>query len=401
MPYLMCGYAATVILMLAGCYAFSRTMPGLRGLRLLVWALCCGLLGVLLLALRPVAPNWVTILVANEAIFVCALLIYCATADILNARPSFIPFGIGVLGAALVLLFYFTYSHEELNARIHICSTCFAIFAAARAWMLFTHRKPTVDQVPPASSLDSLITALAWLQVLIIGLQVGRMVLTVLYPPVEIVHMDLIQSGFSYLNLMLNAGAGFGLLWLTQAIHRRDLQRIAQTDSLTGLLNRRAFEEILARELRHSSHGEKPVTVLLIDIDRFKEVNDTWGHQAGDEVIRRVGLALQSSLRPGDALSRFGGEEFLILLNDATAQQAEEIAGRLRANIAGLADLPGSIRLTVSIGVAASRATDGREALLRRCDEALYLSKRGGRNLITLDESISGRVEATPAKASA
>src|SRR5215472_14067682 len=164
LPYLMCGYAATVILMLAGCYAFSWTMPGLRGLRLLMWALCCGLLGVLLLALRPVAPPWVTILVANAALFACSLLIYGATAEILNARPSFLPWGIGGLGPAFVALFYFTYSHEELTARIHICSACFAVYASARAWMLFTHRETGVDEAGSASALDSLITALVWLQ---------------------------------------------------------------------------------------------------------------------------------------------------------------------------------------------------------------------------------------------
>jgi diguanylate cyclase (GGDEF)-like protein len=123
-------------------------------------------------------------------------------------------------------------------------------------------------------------------------------------------------------------------------------------------------------------------------------VNDTYGHQAGDEVIRRVALALQSNLRPSDPLSRYGGEEFLILLRDSAPNQFEEIAGRLRAYIAGMSDLPGGIRLTVSIGVAASRLTDAPEALLRRCDDAMYLSKKAGRNLVTMDQSdpvVSGR----------
>ena len=105
MPYLMCGYAATVILMLAGCYAFSRTMPGLRGMRLLVGALFCGLMGVSLLAVRPIAPAWVTILLANGAIFLCSLLIYCATAEILDIRASFVPWGLGVSAIAVAGVF--------------------------------------------------------------------------------------------------------------------------------------------------------------------------------------------------------------------------------------------------------------------------------------------------------
>ena len=108
MPYLMCGYAATVILMLAGCYAIARTLPGLQGLRLLVYALICGLLGVALMATRPFAPAWITILVANGAIFACSLLIYCSTAEILDTGAAFLPWGIAVLVLAVLALSYFT-----------------------------------------------------------------------------------------------------------------------------------------------------------------------------------------------------------------------------------------------------------------------------------------------------
>ncbi len=101
MPYLMCGYAATVILMLAGCQAFARTSPGLRGVRLLVYALSCGLLGVVLVALRPIAPAWATIVLANGAIILCSLLLYSATAEILNRGASFLPWGFGALAAVL------------------------------------------------------------------------------------------------------------------------------------------------------------------------------------------------------------------------------------------------------------------------------------------------------------
>ena len=253
MPYLMFGYAATVILMLAGCYAISRTLPGLPGLRLLISALFWGLLGVLLLASRPFAPGWATILGANGAIFLCSYLIYCATADILNvpnARPSW---GIAMLGMGLAGLWYFTYFQESLPARIYICSGCFAVYAAARAVVLFAHRDPAADPAVPGTGLQPLIATLAWLQVVIVAVQVARIVLTALYPPTQIVQMDVIQSGTTYLNLILNAGGGFGLIWLAQAMHRRELHRMAQTDSLTGLLNRRAFEEILARELHRSS----------------------------------------------------------------------------------------------------------------------------------------------------
>lgn len=401
MPYLMCGYAATVILMLAGCYAISRTIPGLRGLRVLVYALFCGLLGVSLLATRQFAPEWATIIIANAAILTCSLLIYSATAEILDAGSAFHPWGIGTVAVASLLMAYFTYPHPDLTARIYISSGCFAIYSTAKAVLLFTYRKPVVEHGPARAGLDPLIAALTWLQLAIVVLQIVRIILTVLYPPSQIVHLDIIQAGFTYLNLILNAGSGFGLVWLAQTMHRRDLHHIAQTDSLTGLLNRRAFEEILTRELRRSTRMDTPLAILLVDIDRFKEVNDTFGHQAGDEVIRRVALALRNSLRPGDALSRFGGEEFVILLRDSTVRQSEEVAGRLRANIANLDDLPGRIRLTVSIGVAASQFNEDPETLMRRCDQAMYLSKKRGRNLVTVDRSLPSLPNAARAEASA
>jgi diguanylate cyclase (GGDEF)-like protein len=400
LPYLMYGYAATLVLMLAGCCVIARTVPGLRGVRLLGWALAFGLLGVALIAVRPVAPAWATILLAQASLFVSSLLIYSATADALDLTAGFIPWGVAIMTAACGANACFTYIRPDLPSRILVCSACFAIFAGAKATMLFHYKEPDGEQIDAPSALQTLISALAWLQMLVVILQILRGIVTVLYPPTEIVHMDVIQSGFTYLSLMLNAGSGCGLIWLALSIHRRDLHRMAQTDGMTGLLNRRAFEEILARELVRSNQNGKSVAVLLVDIDRFKQVNDRWGHPAGDEVIRRVSDSLRNTMRPSDALSRFGGEEFMILLREVTTEQSGEIAGRLRAEIAGLTDLPGGVRLTVSIGVAASHPLDTPLELLRRCDEALYRSKRGGRNLVTVDRSAAAGV-VTAAQASA
>jgi diguanylate cyclase (GGDEF)-like protein len=387
LPYLMYGYAATLVLMLAGCCVIARTVPGLRGVRMLGWALAFGLLGVALIAVRPVAPAWATILLAQAALFVSSLQIYAATAETLDLPAGFIPWGVAIMAAACGANACFTYIRPDLPSRILVCSACFAIFAGAKATMLFQFKEPDGEQVEAPSALLTLIAALAWLQMLVVILQILRGIVTVLYPPTEIVHMDVVQSGFTYLSLMLNAGSGCGLIWLALSIHRRDLHRMAQTDGMTGLLNRRAFEEILARELLRTKDTGKSVAVLQVDIDRFKQVNDRWGHQAGDEVIRRVGDSLRKTMRPSDALSRFGGEEFMILLREVTTEQSGEIAGRLRTEIAGLTDLPGGVRLTVSIGVAASHPFDIPHELLRRCDEALYRSKRGGRNLVTVDRS--------------
>jgi diguanylate cyclase (GGDEF)-like protein len=383
LPYLMYGYAATAFLLLLGCRMGALTVPGLRAVRLLSWALVFAIISVLLLSLRPYAPAWITILLANEALLVCILLVYRAAADTFSAPIPFLPWGIGLAILALAGNIWFTYVHDQLAARIVIVSSTCAIYAAAIALLLRKHL-PAEKQSSASTSLRSLTAALAWLQVLVVVLQAARGVRTILHPPTEILHIGIVQAGFTYLIMLVNVATGCGLIWLALCRHRRDLQLLAQTDSLTGLLNRRAFEEILYREMRRSAQAGEQTAVLMLDIDRFKDVNDSLGHHAGDEVIQRVSAVLRGKMRPLDVLARYGGDEFVILSPDTTEAQAEEIAQRLVEEISGLHELPGG-RVTVSIGAAASRPGDTVEHLLRRSDEAMYCSKRGGRNRVTVD----------------
>jgi diguanylate cyclase (GGDEF)-like protein len=384
LPYLMYGYAAAVLLMLVGCGVSASSVPGLRGIALLGWGYGAGLAGVVLLAMRPFAPAWATIILANEALFVFSLLLYCATAETLEVPRRFLPWGLGLMGTTVVVNGYYTYAKADLTARILVSSLYPAICAGFTAWMLLTYRESAAGLDPASGTRVPLNRALGWLQVLLLVQHGVRCLLTVSRPPGDILHLDLVQAGYTYTNMLLNIGAGCGLIWLSLCMQRRDLHTRAQTDGLTGLLNRRAFEELLGRELARSCHDGAPLSLLLMDIDRFKQVNDAWGHQAGDEVICRVSRALRDGTRPGDALSRFGGEEFLVLLRDTEALRAREVAERLRCAVAGLTGLRSDDPVTVSIGVAGSRQDDTPADLLRRCDEALYQSKRGGRNLVSV-----------------
>jgi diguanylate cyclase (GGDEF)-like protein len=343
--------------------------------------------------MRPFAPAWITILAANEALFASSLLIYCATAETLAVRMRFLPWGIGLLVAAFAANGYFTYLHPELTVRILIYSGTSAVYSAATAVLLFQPENPPTRFAGLVSTLRFPTAALAWLQMLIVVQYTLRCVQTVWYPPGDFAHIDLIQLGFSYAIMVLNLVAGCGVIWLALCIHRRDLQMIARTDSLTRLLNRRAFEEMLARELRRANHTGRALVLLLLDIDRFKVVNDTWGHLAGDRVIQKVSGTLLEGLRPSDILSRIGGEEFVALLRDATVAQAEEVAERLRTEIADLTGLPGGAQITISIGVAQSRQDETPEELFHRCDEAMYRSKHGGRNLVTVSEVLPAQTK--------
>jgi diguanylate cyclase (GGDEF)-like protein len=170
---------------------------------------------------------------------------------------------------------------------------------------------------------------------------------------------------------------------------------MAQTDSLTSLLNRRAFEEILRRELLRCDRGGSIMGIMLIDLDYFKQVNDSLGHFAGDDVLRRIALVLRDGTRPSDVLGRYGGEEFVVLLRNAGLEESLIAAERIRLKIANMSGLPGSVTLTASIGVAVSLAKDTATEFLLRADEALYRSKREGRNLVSVYRESDDEMEPT------
>ncbi len=163
------------------------------------------------------------------------------------------------------------------------------------------------------------------------------------------------------------------------------LARLATTDYLTELPNRRAFEETGERERRRAAADGVPVAVLVFDLDRFKTVNDRYGHAVGDRVLRAVAAPVRTALRPSDLLARTGGEEFSVLLVDADARQATEVAERIRRALetTTVEHDGASIVVTASFGVAAVRTPDEPLAsLAERADAAMYRAKRAGRNRV-------------------
>lgn len=163
------------------------------------------------------------------------------------------------------------------------------------------------------------------------------------------------------------------------------LQREAATDPLTGVGNRRALQEQIGSMLERARAGGQPLTALMIDVDRFKLVNDALGHAAGDECLARLGRLLGDGLREGDRAYRSGGDEFVVLMPGAGADVGRNVAERLRSLHAQTAwphDRPP--RPTLSIGIATATARDDQEpqTLLRRADAAMYAAKRAGRDRI-------------------
>jgi two-component system cell cycle response regulator len=181
----------------------------------------------------------------------------------------------------------------------------------------------------------------------------------------------------------------------------QDRMVMAVTDSLTGLHNRRYLESHLGTVVDRAMEGGKPAAVLMLDIDHFKAVNDTYGHPIGDEVLVECARRIQLGVRGVDLAVRYGGEEFVVIVPDTTLDVAQLVAERLRASFADepfpvSADV-GELEVTISTGVAITGAAkETAEELLRRADEALYEAKRAGRNRVVTADPADGAAPQIP-----
>jgi diguanylate cyclase (GGDEF)-like protein len=172
-----------------------------------------------------------------------------------------------------------------------------------------------------------------------------------------------------------------------EAEARTELKRLVTTDELTGLANRRELFASLDRMIAQSRRSHRPLALAVLDIDRFKLVNDTYGHPAGDEVIRRVAEMTLLMMREQDLVGRLGGDEFVIVFPDCTDNDAYTACERLRQGIAALPVLlpdGSSLSVTVSTGATSLDAEDDRTRLIGRADEALYRAKKSGRDQVQL-----------------
>jgi diguanylate cyclase (GGDEF)-like protein len=167
---------------------------------------------------------------------------------------------------------------------------------------------------------------------------------------------------------------------------RETLRAQSIRDSLTGLFNRRYMEESLDRELHRADRRKAPVGIIMLDIDHFKDFNDTYGHDAGDLILRELGTLLQRGIRKEDIACRLGGEEFILILPDAplevTRQRAERIREEVQAlHIVYLHQTLGLVTVSLGVAVFPENSTTA-EGILRKVDEAMYRAKRQGRNCV-------------------
>ncbi len=165
-------------------------------------------------------------------------------------------------------------------------------------------------------------------------------------------------------------------------VEKSDYEKASKEDALTGCLNRAGFTSVLTLEQERLNNGGSALSFIMLDIDFFKKVNDTWGHSVGDEVLVNLSKLIRSRIRTTDALVRWGGEEFVILCGDTPLQNAQFLAEKLRTNVENT-QLIAQQKITCSFGVAEMAPHEDPKSVFERLDKALYSSKRSGRNSVT------------------
>jgi diguanylate cyclase (GGDEF)-like protein len=158
-----------------------------------------------------------------------------------------------------------------------------------------------------------------------------------------------------------------------------ELHDVTTRDEKTGVYNHRFFKAIFEMELEKARRGKQKLSLVMIDIDFFKKINDTYGHLMGDKVLAELAGVLQGELRIYDILARFGGEEFFVLLPETSVSVAKKVAERLRKSLEK-GTLMNRHGITISLGVTEYKKLDSSERMIKRVDKALYISKKGGRN---------------------
>jgi diguanylate cyclase (GGDEF)-like protein len=332
--------------------------------------LAVGLAGV---ALRGMIPALLSVTLANTVI-VIALLLALRSLRLMRGREGRDPWGWGLVALVVVLLLTFGHVMPDYRVRVLVVSSTMALFFARGALVLHAD---VPDEVRHSFRFTELVLWAA------AALTLARLVAT-LYanPPGLLADGMLTVSTFLFYIVAITA-ATLGVLWMQIQLLQRDLVRLARVDALTGVLNRRAFLQEFEREVSRAERERGTFSLAIFDLDRFKLLNDRYGHPLGDEVLKAFTEILRVAIRKHDVIGRYGGEEFALLMPGTGEETATRVAERVRREVEGRGiEVAGRrVELTVSGGVA-TFGLDGHDwdSLLSAADTALYEAKAAGRN---------------------
>ena len=334
------------------------------------------LLGAIAVAMRGHIPDFLSIVVGNLFVVVGYLLLLRSLEALFERRSSQLYLQLTLIFIAVVTMLEYGWIHPDTTARLIAYSVILCLQQAQIAWFIFRLRDSTLRSV--GTPMGVILAVLSLTNVVrITGLLLHG-------APRNYLDAGPFLSWIVLANTCLQCGAMVAYVWLTAALLRRDLEVQASTDPLTGLLNRRAMKLAVERSIAVCRRHGEPICAITLDLDQFKQINDSFGHSCGDAALLTVASCLQRGMRSSDLLARLGGDEFGILLPRTSRENALEIAERLRSSIEALDILYGEVRTTVtaSFGLAEVQGeTSTWEQLARCCDQALYTVKRAGGNL--------------------
>lgn len=360
------------LMMAVALYFMKRNYPpSIKGLA--EWALAPAVVFVaaVLYSARGLIPDSLSMVLANLLLFSGTVLLYFGSQRFFGVQPSIRLWG-GLLLAALLPLTWFALIEPHHGARV-------GIIAGFTALLSFVHARLILRSGPRVFS-----TYFAGLALLAQAIaQALRFTESFQLPAADAIFDNASPGQQTYVSIyaFTSLTATIGMVLMATDRLRRELEHLATHDSLTGALNRRALIEACALELARCRRNYRVMALLAMDLDHFKSINDTHGHQTGDRVLVDFAGRVGHVLRQPDRFGRFGGEEFVVLLPETSLAEARVVAERIRVEVeSGGKGLPAC---TVSIGVAVSGPDDLEvDAIVARADAAMYRAKDAGRNRV-------------------
>ncbi len=370
--------AALVTVVLCAVWYFNRNIPGLR---FWVCSFLCTSAFCSNLLVRDHVPEILSVTLGQLTIALTGYFCWLGSRAYMGRGPLSHRYA-GVLLAALIgVSLYFTQVHPSPGARFVLAGlfagVCFVLTARTLAHGGFSR--------VPARYLFAVVIGAHGVFVLL------RPLVFTLVVPQGLAEADVtLVSTLSSVVVMESMFAlvliAFGTIMLTNEFITRELRHLAEVDPLTGVFNRRAFLTLLDKAISSAQRGQTALSVMIIDLDHFKKINDTRGHGTGDDVLRHFVMLAGRCLRNEDVMGRLGGEEFAIFLPNAGEGGGVIVAERLRALVEAHPAEIGQhqIALTVSVGVALCAGGESADAVLQRADQSMYLAKERGRNRVEI-----------------